>query len=64
VIPKKERQVMLADLRPGMVLAKGIYTYNGLLLVPEGRQLNATSIEKVLNHNRVQPIVQSLVIYC
>jgi response regulator RpfG family c-di-GMP phosphodiesterase len=64
VIPKKERQVMLADLRPGMVLAKGIYTYNGLLLVPEGRQLNATYIEKVLNHNRVQPIVQSLVVYC
>jgi response regulator RpfG family c-di-GMP phosphodiesterase len=64
VIPRKERQVMLADLRPGMVLAKGIYTYNGLLLVPEGRQLNATNIEKVLNHNRVQPIVQSLVVYC
>lgn len=64
VIPRKERQVMLSDLRPGMVLAKGIYTYNGLLLVPEGRQLNATYIEKVLNHNRIQPIVQSLVVYC
>lgn len=63
VIPRKERQVMLADLRPGMVLAKGIYTYNGLLLVPEGRQLNATYIEKVLNHNRIQPIVQSIVVY-
>ena len=64
VIPKKERQVMLNDLRPGMVLAKGIYTFNGLLLVPEGRELNATYIEKVLNHNRIQPIVQSLVVYC
>jgi len=64
VIPKKERQVLLADLRPGMVLAKDIYTYNGLLLVPEGRELNATNIEKVLNHNRIQPIVQSLVVYC
>lgn len=64
VIPRRERQVMLSDLRPGMVLAKGIYTYNGLLLVPEGRQLNATYIEKVLNHNRIQPIVQSLVVYC
>ena len=63
VIPKKERQVMLSDLRPGMVLAKGIYTFNGLLLVPEGRELNTTSIEKVLNHNRIQPIVQSLVVY-
>lgn len=64
VIPRKERQVMLAELRPGMVLAKGIHTYNGLLLVPEGQQLNATFIEKVLNHNRIQPITQALVVYC
>ncbi len=64
VIPRKERQVMLSELRPGMVLAKGIHTYNGLLLVPEGQQLNATFIEKVLNHNRIQPITQALVVYC
>lgn len=63
-VPRKERQVSLSDLRPGMVMAKGIYTHHGLLLVPEGQLLNATSIEKVLNHNRIQPIVQSLVIYC
>jgi response regulator RpfG family c-di-GMP phosphodiesterase len=64
VIPKKERQVMLADLRPGMVLAKDIHTYNGLLLVSEGQQLNATFIEKVHNHNRIQPITEALVVYC
>lgn len=62
--PRKEREVTLSDLRPGMVLAQGIYTSNGLLLVPEGQQLNATFIEKLLNHNRVQPITQSLVVYC
>jgi response regulator RpfG family c-di-GMP phosphodiesterase len=61
---RKEREVMLSDLRPGMVLARGIYTSNGLLLVSEGQQLNATYIEKLLNHNRVQPITQSLVVYC
>lgn len=51
------------DLRPGMVLASGIYTPNGLLLVPEGKTLNATYIEKVLNYNRFQPIVQTLTVY-
>jgi len=61
---RKERQVALSDLRPGMVLAKGIYTQTGMLLVSEGQQLNATYIEKVLNHNRIQPIVHSLVVYC
>jgi response regulator RpfG family c-di-GMP phosphodiesterase len=64
VIPRRERQVALTDLRPGMVLARGIHTYNGLLLVSEGQQLNATFIEKVLNHNRIQPITEALVVYC
>lgn len=63
-LPRREREVMLADLRPGMVLACGIYTANGLLLIPEGQQLNATYIEKLLNHNRVQAITQSLMVYC
>jgi HD-GYP domain-containing protein (c-di-GMP phosphodiesterase class II) len=63
VVPRKERQVALTELRPGMVLAQGIYTRNGLLLVPEGQRLNATFIEKVLNHNRIQPINQSLIVY-
>jgi response regulator RpfG family c-di-GMP phosphodiesterase len=61
--PRKERRVALTELRPGMVLAQGIYTHNGLLLVPEGQRLNGTFIEKVLNHNRIQPIRQSLTVY-
>ena len=63
-ISRKEREVTLGDLRPGMILARGIYTANGLLLVPEGQKLNATYIEKLVNHNRVQPIAQSLLVYC
>ena len=64
VIPRKERHVSLSDLRPGMIMARGIHTYNGLLLVAQGQLLNATFIEKVLNHNRIQPITEALVIYC
>lgn len=63
-LPRKEKQVLLSELRPGMTLARGIFTPNGMLLVPEGQQLNATFIEKLLNHNRIQPINQSLVVYC
>ena len=62
-LARQEREVMLGELRPGMVLARGIYTANGLLLAPEGQQLNVTYIEKLLNHNRIQPITQSLVVY-
>jgi HD-GYP domain-containing protein (c-di-GMP phosphodiesterase class II) len=61
---RKERQISLSELRPGMVLARGIYAPNGLLLVPEGQQLNFNYIENLLNHNQIQPIDQSLVVYC
>jgi response regulator RpfG family c-di-GMP phosphodiesterase len=63
-IPRKEREVLLSELTPGMILAKGIYTPSGLLLIPEGQQLSATYIDKLLNHNRINPINQSLVVYC
>ncbi|HTG43469.1 MAG TPA: HD domain-containing phosphohydrolase [Verrucomicrobiae bacterium] len=63
-VPRKEKEVMLSELAPGMVLAKGIYTPNGLLLIPEGQQLSAPYIDKLLNHNRITPINQSLVVYC
>jgi response regulator RpfG family c-di-GMP phosphodiesterase len=63
-IPRKEREVLLSELAPGMILAKGIYTPSGLLLIPEGQQLSETYIDKLLNHNRINPINQSLVVYC
>ena len=63
-VPRKEKEVLLSELTPGMVLAKGIYTSNGLLLIPEGQQLSGPSIDKLLNHNRINPINQSLVVYC
>ncbi len=63
-VPRKEREVLLAELQPGMVLAKGIYTVNGLLLIPEGERLSEIFIDKLRNHNRINPINQSLLVYC
>jgi response regulator RpfG family c-di-GMP phosphodiesterase len=63
-LPRREREVALADLRPGMVLAKGIYTSSGILLVPSGHELNETSIDKLRHHDRISPLGQSLLVYC
>lgn len=63
-VPRKQREVLLSELVPGMVLAKSIYTANGLLLIPEGQILNEAYINKILNHHRVSPISQTLLIYC
>jgi response regulator RpfG family c-di-GMP phosphodiesterase len=63
-VPRKEREVLLSELAPGMVLAKGIYTANGLLLIPEGQPLSESAIGKLQNHNRVDPISQALLVFC
>ncbi len=63
VVPRKEREVLLSELKPGMILAKGIYTANGLLLIPEGQELSEPYIDKLRNHNRINPISQSLLVY-
>jgi response regulator RpfG family c-di-GMP phosphodiesterase len=63
-MPQREREVLLSELRPGMVLAKGIYTASGLLLAAEGQVLSEPFIDKLRNHNRVNPITQSLLVYC
>jgi hypothetical protein len=55
---------LLADLRPGMVLAEGIYSESGMLLIPDGQRLTATYIDKLLNFNRINPIAQTLLVYC
>jgi response regulator RpfG family c-di-GMP phosphodiesterase len=64
VVPGKQRAVRLGELQPGMVLAEGIYSENGILLIPDGQRLTATYIDKLLNYDRINPISQSLLVYC
>jgi response regulator RpfG family c-di-GMP phosphodiesterase len=64
VVPGRQKEVLLSDLSPGMVLAQGIYTVSGILLIPDGQKLTAPYIDKLINHNRINPISQSLLVYC
>jgi len=64
VVPGKQREVPLSELTPGMVLAQGVYSENGVLLIPDGQRLTSTYIDKLLNYNRINPISQSLLVYC
>lgn len=61
-LPRGQREVLLSELAPGMVLARGIYTSSGMLLLPDGQLLTQTAIARLHNHNRVNPIAQSLLI--
>ncbi len=62
-LPKQVREIMLNELEPGMVLANGIYSPHGLLLIGEGQALSPGTIAKIRNHNQVTPISQRLLVY-
>ena len=63
VVPRRAREVPLSELQPGMVLARGIYTANGLLLAPDGQRLTEAYIHRLLNHHRVTPLQEALLVY-
>jgi response regulator RpfG family c-di-GMP phosphodiesterase len=64
VVPRRQREVLISELTPGMVLASGIYTSNGILLIRAGEALSLPHITKLKNHNLVSDITQSLLVYC
>lgn len=61
-LPKQVREITLAELAPGMVLASGIFSPHGLLLVSEGQPLNDATIAKIQSHNNATPISQRLLV--
>jgi response regulator RpfG family c-di-GMP phosphodiesterase len=62
-VPRSQRSVLLSELQPGMVVASGIYTAFGILLIPEGQTLAEPHINLLRNHSRMSPITQSLLVY-
>lgn len=62
-LPKQVREIMLEELEPGMVLANGIYSPHGLLLIGEGQPLSSTTIAKIRSHDQATPISQRLLVY-
>ncbi len=61
--PRRQREVALAELKAGMILAQGIYTANGLLLLPDGQRLSESFIKQLNQHHRLDPIASSLLVY-
>ncbi len=62
-LPKLVREITLQDLQPGMVLANGIHSPHGLLLIGDGQPLSPATIFKIKMHNQVAPITQRLMVY-
>ncbi|MBI5642487.1 MAG: response regulator [Deltaproteobacteria bacterium] len=52
----------LEDMRAGMSLARDITTSKGRLLVTKGTVLSAAIIDKVVNFNRLDPIIEHVLV--
>ncbi|MBK9990533.1 MAG: response regulator [Verrucomicrobia bacterium] len=62
-LPRQVKEILLEELTPGMILANGLYSPHGLLLVGEGQSLSPAMISKIRNHNLIDPISQRLLVY-
>lgn len=62
-LPRQVREILLDELEPGMILASGIYSPHGLLLIGEGQALGPAAIGKIRNHNQIAPISQRLLVF-
>ena len=62
-LPRQVRELMLNELRPGMHLARGIFSPAGLLLIPEGQELTTPTIAKIKSHNLISSVTQRLLVY-
>lgn len=62
-LPRQVKEIMLEDLKPGMMLANGIYNPHGLLLIGEGQELTPAMIAKIRNYSQMHQITQQLLVY-
>lgn len=62
-LPRNVREVLFSELTTGMILAKSIYNSDGLLLLPEDNVITEKALEKIHEHNSIEPIPHRLLVY-
>jgi HD-GYP domain-containing protein (c-di-GMP phosphodiesterase class II) len=59
-VSHEPRRLSIAELREGHMLSKGIFTVDGLLVVPEGTVVRASHMEKMRNFARLSGLKEPL----
>lgn len=62
-VSPREREVLVSELAPEMVLARGIHTASGVLLVPAGHALHEESIAMIRSNPATDPITQVIAVF-
>lgn len=59
---KLRQRIAVADVKSGMLLDSDLVTARGMLLVPKGRRLTADLLEKIMNIDKIDPIVTAAMV--
>lgn len=61
---RKSKEVHVSELHPGMILARGIYSIDGVLAFPEGQQLTETHIGDLQYRHQQANLNPNLLVTC
>jgi response regulator RpfG family c-di-GMP phosphodiesterase len=61
--PRRIKHVLTDELKSGMILAKGLYSPSGMLLLPEGHQLTDDSLARIRQNRPDADISGNLLVY-
>lgn len=63
-MPQGEREILIIELKAGMMLARDINNTNGMKLLPRGRQISDGDINRIWGINRITPINPLCLVNC
>ena len=62
-VPRQVREISVEELRPGMLIARGIYVPSGMLLIAEGQELTHSAIAKLKSNAFAQQQISQVLVY-
>ncbi len=63
-MPRGEREILLIELKSGMTLGRDLFNAGGHLLLPKGRELKESDINRIISINRVTPLEPFVLVFC
>jgi len=63
-MPRGEREILLIELKSGMTLGRDLFNAGGHLLLPKGRELKESDINRIIAINRVTPLEPFVLVFC
>ncbi|HYR57564.1 MAG TPA: HD domain-containing phosphohydrolase [Chthoniobacteraceae bacterium] len=62
-VPRQVREIPVEELRPGMLIARGIYVPSGMLLIAEGQELTPAEIAKLKGNPFAKQQISQVLVY-